>query len=165
MGMNDKTEDASVNHEGSVPLFPRGLIYFHRWKTLRWFLILVIPVIVCAADVYLHRHILWESALVLLFGVAAASALFVELVSGIASSKQSDMHGIFLEGTFSRSRNPILYWIQIGFTASLYLFVIVMGFAVARQKPIPNSASLISIHRPETSTPKKFSEPVHEKVA
>ncbi len=54
--MHGHSEDVPADDECSrVGLFPRGITYFRRWRSLRWFVILVTPVVFSAADCFLHR--------------------------------------------------------------------------------------------------------------
>lgn len=145
--MHNKSVDALENQGSVAPLLPRGLIVFRTWKTLRWYLLLAAPVFVSAGVLYLNRRQLWGSAGILLLGLSLAFALVVELISGMASATSFEMYGLFFDGTFSRSRNPILYWIQVGFTASAYLLVVVLGFVLSRGKPIMDSTQPLQSRR------------------
>jgi hypothetical protein len=69
-----------------ICLFPQGLVFFQSWRTLRWFLLMLVPVLVSAGASWAR---LQDGGLVIvvgLVGVAVASILFVELCSGMASS-------------------------------------------------------------------------------
>ncbi len=102
-----------------ICLFPQGLVFFQSWRTLRWFLLMLVPVLVSAGASWAR---LQDGGLVIvvgLVGVAVASILFVELCSGMASSNW---------GTHFRSKEPGRYWAQVLFIALFYLMVSCMGF-------------------------------------
>ncbi len=54
------------------PLFPAAWVYFKRWRSLRWFLLLMIPVAISAAAAVSRGRILGCAALLIMGGLAAA---------------------------------------------------------------------------------------------
>ena len=82
------------------PLFPDGWVHFKRWRTLRWFCLLLLPLGPSVAAAWGRAGV--KTAVILgLLGVAVAAALFVTLASGVTSSNW---------GTFDRGREPRRYW-------------------------------------------------------
>lgn len=103
----------------SIPVFPPGWAYFRSWRTCRWFLLLLTPVVasVVAAVV---RDRPWPGAGVLgMLGLAVASALFVTLLSGMSSSNW---------GTYCRTREPVRYWLDVAILGAAYLGLALAGY-------------------------------------
>jgi hypothetical protein len=105
----------------SLPIFPRGLVYFRRWRTMRWFVLLLTPVCASAGAGSAHRWTLGETAIFLLIGVAATLVLFVALCSGVESSNW---------GTYHRRSEPIRYWLHVGIIGLAYLGLALVGWFV-----------------------------------
>jgi hypothetical protein len=104
-----------------IPMFPRGIVHFRDWRSLRWFLVLTIPVFLSTGTTYWRGHTLVHAAVFGLFGMMSATWLFIDLSSGMSSSNH---------GTFFRRREPIQYWCVIGAVAAFYLCFIVVGFFI-----------------------------------
>lgn len=100
-------------------LFPWGTSYFRSWQTLRWFLLLVVPIIGSALLLGFHRHEIVGPLFVGFVGTYGAACLFVELCSGMASSNW---------GTHFRQTEPVRYWIQISMVTLAYLALSSLGF-------------------------------------
>lgn len=104
-----------------VALFPWGAPYFTRWRSLRWFLALLLPVAGIAASLWSHRHERGLSLFVGLGGIYVAACLFVALFSGMASSNW---------GTHFRHSEPRQYWLQVAVVGIVYLILCCVGHFV-----------------------------------
>jgi len=94
------------------------LTAFRCWRCVRWFLLLLLPVVASALAACLRGE--WgEGLILLLLGVAVAAILFVFLGSGASTSNW---------GTFSRDRRPIRYWIDIAIWTAAYFMVSCGGY-------------------------------------
>jgi hypothetical protein len=96
----------------SVPIFPRGLVYFRHWRALRWFVLLLSPVCASAAASWTRGRDPGQTAIILLLGAAVAAVLFVTLCSGVESSNW---------GTWRRRSEPICYWLHVGVVGLAYV--------------------------------------------
>jgi len=101
-------------------VLPQGLVYFGSWRTLRWFLLLVLPLLFSAGAAYLLGRGLGTAFGILVMGVGFAAMLFVALCSGIASSNW---------GTFERRREPVPFWLVVGWVGLFYLLLAFIGYA------------------------------------
>lgn len=117
--MSDEWEDVSCADRPQLPLFPYGLAFFKTWKTLRWFLLFLLPVLSSAAAACLRERGLFAAMGVLLLGPVVTAVLFVQLCSRISSSNW---------GTFYRRREPIRYWFAVGWVALFYMGLSVIGY-------------------------------------
>lgn len=102
-----------------LPLFPWGAPYFRAWHSLRWFLLMVTPIIASTSTLWFRKQ---ETGLVLflgLIGAAVTAFLFVALCSGMASSNW---------GTHFRRGEPVRYWLQVVVIAAAYIFVSLIGY-------------------------------------
>jgi len=91
-----------------------------KWRYLRWYLLLLIPVILGTVAFYLRGGSLFKTAGTFVLGLGISFALFVTLCSGIETSNR---------GTYFRSTEPIRYWIGVSIIAVFYvLFGVVFGF-------------------------------------
>jgi hypothetical protein len=102
-----------------IPLFPRGLAYFRTWRTLRWFLVLMLPLLCSAGAACVHGRGLLMAGGILLLGTTFAGALFVDLCSRMSSSNW---------GTFYRGREPARFWITVVWCSLFYLVMAVSGY-------------------------------------
>lgn len=102
-----------------IPIFPRGILFFGVWRTLRWFLLLLQPLLSSAAAAYLRGRGLSAAIGLFLIGTGFAAVLFVELSSGMTSSNW---------GTFYRRRGPVEYWIAVGMSVLFYLMFSILGY-------------------------------------
>lgn len=116
---NDLEDTPCSQRPRCVSLFASALVLFLTWRTLRWFLLLVPPLLCSAAAAHLRGRTWGESLGLLLIGLGFAAAMFVELSSGMSSSNW---------GTFFRRREPVRYWISVGFTALCYLAISLVGY-------------------------------------
>ena len=116
--MRDEWQNVPCADRPRLPLFPAGLAFFKTWKTLRWFLLLLLPVLSSAAAALRQRG-LFAATGVLLLGLVVAAVLFVQLCSGVSSSNW---------GTFYRRREPARYWFAVGWVALFYLGLSVIGY-------------------------------------
>jgi hypothetical protein len=104
-------ENTPLELRSEMALFPRGWVYFRRWRTLRWYLLmLLVPASGLAAACW-RGHIV-GGCIVLVMSAVCGAIAFVFLNSGVSSSNW---------GTFSRSREPIRYWLDVALMAALYL--------------------------------------------
>ena len=104
-----------------LPLFPWGTPYFRRWRTLRWFLVVLAPVLASAFQLWRHQH---GVGVAVFFGVVGgwlAACLFVTLASGMSSSSW---------GTYFRQTEAAEYWMQTGFIGVVYLGAACLGHFV-----------------------------------
>src|SRR6185436_14062302 len=91
-----------------VSLFPWGASYFRAWRSLRWFLGLLLPVAGSAVSLWYHQH-----------GIGVS--LIVALDSGMASSNW---------GTHFRQSEPRQYWLQVTVVGVVYLGLSCVGYFV-----------------------------------
>jgi hypothetical protein len=92
--------------------------YFVRWRTSRWFLLLLIPVAQSAvAAIWRGRDNVGLA--VALFGTAVAAWLFLTLMTGVSSTNA---------GTLVRMHTPERYWAEISLVGALYLGLSVAGW-------------------------------------
>jgi len=106
----DESTNGDAEETGLQPVFPAGVVYFRRWKTLRWFVLLILPVLASIAMVIVRGQYAAAVALLLLHGLMTV-LLFVILSSGAASSTA---------GNFERHKTPIRYWLSVGAVAFWY---------------------------------------------
>ena len=104
-----------------VSLFPWGASYFRAWRSLRWFLALLLPVAGSAVSLWYHRHGIGVSLFVGLVGAYVAACLFVALCFGMASSNW---------GTHFRQSEPRQYWSQVTVEGVVYLGLSCVGYCV-----------------------------------
>jgi hypothetical protein len=103
-----------------IPLFPEGFIYFRRWKSLRWWLLTMAPIVASAASAF-YRRSLMGGSMVLVIGFAFGTAGFLTLCMGRSSSNW---------GTYFRSREPARYSADILIVFAGYLAMAVAGWIV-----------------------------------
>ncbi len=101
-----------------LPTFPRGLVYFRRWRTLRWFLVALIPIAVSLAAAWWRGHA-WQGVGAFILGTAFTVVAFVDICSGMTSSNW---------GTHFRSREPIRFWIGIVIMVPIYVLATMAGW-------------------------------------
>jgi hypothetical protein len=94
-------------------------MYFAAWRRLRWFLLLVLPMLCSTSAVYIRGRGMVAAACSVVLGVAVAAALFVELCSGMSSSNW---------GTFYRRREPVRFWLAIAWWGLCYLVIAFVGY-------------------------------------
>ena len=92
--------------------------YFRQWKTVRWFVLLMIPVAASGAAGFVRDGTFLGGAM-LAMGTAVAYLLFLTLCSGGVSSNT---------GTYFRSTEPIRYWLNVIALAVAYLFPCLAGW-------------------------------------
>ncbi len=102
-----------------IGALPRGASYFRRWRSLRWFLLLLVPPSASAYAFWTHGQTVWEAAGFLLLGVAPASLLFVFLCSGMSSSNT---------GTYFRHREPVRFWAEVAILIAVYIAISCCGY-------------------------------------
>jgi hypothetical protein len=118
---NDWRNTPCGNRPRRLPLFPHGLVYFGVWRTLRWFLLLVMPLLTSAGAAYIRGRGLATAVGILLLGVGVAVGLFVDLCSGMSSSNC---------GTFYRGQEPAEFWLAVVFCGLFYLVLVFVGYTV-----------------------------------
>lgn len=104
-----------------VSLFPWGASCFRAWRSVRWFVGLLLPVAASAVSLWYRQHGLGVSLFVGLVGAYVAACLFVALCSGMASSNW---------GTYFREREPRQYWLQVVIAGVVYLALACIGHLV-----------------------------------
>jgi hypothetical protein len=125
-----KGVDSSDAYEGldQVPMaerprmigaLPRGAVYFRTWQTLRWFLLLTIPLLASGIAWWSRKDSVWGFVGVCAIGGACLICLFVALCSGMSSSNN---------GTVFRHREPIRFWLDILLTTLGYFAMSVVGY-------------------------------------
>lgn len=101
--------------------FPFG-IYFKTWQYLRWYLLLLLPVIFGMVAVWIRREGLFRTVGTFVLGAGVALALFITLCSRIQTSNW---------GTYFRSTEPVRYWLGVAVAAGFYvLFGVVGGYFI-----------------------------------
>ncbi len=110
-----RKRDDPVDTNFSTPLFPRGRVVFKTWRMLRWFLLLLVPVVANALVLWLYRGRPGVAAFLFLFGDVLALDLVLSLFSGRTSNTGR---------TFDRRTSPLDYWITI---ALIILAFLAMG--------------------------------------
>lgn len=120
--MHEDLKDIPVTERPKmVSLFPWGAPYFRAWRSLRWFLALLAPIVASAFQLWRHKHGVGVAILFGFIGAWAAATLLVTLCSGMASSNL---------GTHFRQTEPARYWSQTGFIGAVYLAVACLGHFV-----------------------------------
>jgi len=104
-----------------LPLFPAGAAHFRHWRSLRWFLLLVLPVLASSGAALIRGKGFAPALVVLVVGAAAAVALFVVLASGMISSNV---------GTYFRRTEPVRYWISVAVVVGGYLLLCAAGYFI-----------------------------------
>lgn len=104
-----------------LSLFRHGTIYFRRWHSLRWFLLLMMPIVASAGAVLIRRQGVMPAGVVFATGTAVAVAIFMILATGEASTNT---------GTYFRHTEPRRYWLLVGVLFVSYFFVSVGGYFV-----------------------------------
>ena len=102
-----------------LPLLPGGASYFRVWRSLRWFLVLLVPVAGSAVSLWSRKHGIGLSLIVGVLGIFVAASLFVDLCSGMTSSNW---------GTYFRQTEPKRYWLQVAVVAFFYLAISCAGY-------------------------------------
>lgn len=106
---------------------PRNLqfpfaVYFTSWRTLRWYLLLLLPVVVGAIAVWVRGEGWLGAVGNFVLGAALALALFITLCSGIETSNH---------GTHFRATEPVRYWLGVTVIATVYFVVgVVSGYFI-----------------------------------
>ncbi|MBL8792650.1 MAG: hypothetical protein JNM56_01965 [Planctomycetia bacterium] len=103
----------------SIAVFPQGWAYLRSWRTFRWFLLLLAPVVASVVAIVVRDRPWWGAGLLGLLGLAVASALFVTLQSGMSSSNW---------GTYFRTREPGRYWLDVAILGAAYLGIALAGY-------------------------------------
>lgn len=103
---------------------PRFIAYslapYMKWRYLRWYLLLLVPVMLSTAAFYLRGGSLFKTVGTFVLGAGISFALFTMLCSGIDTSNW---------GTYFRSTEPIRYWIGVCIVAVFYvLFGVIFGY-------------------------------------
>jgi len=102
-----------------LSLFPDGTLYFRRWQSLRWFLLLLAPILASAAAVLYRGEGLPPALVVLVGGSAVAIVLFDVVASGRSSSNW---------GAYYRRTEPGRFWLSVGVFALGYLLLCTAGY-------------------------------------
>jgi hypothetical protein len=103
----------------SIPVFPGGLRFFRDWKTAKWVLLMLLPVLSSAGAAWVRGRAAREAVILLAVGVAASVVVFVMLCSGVSSSNW---------GTYSRRREPVRYWVDVGLFGLAYIGLCLAGY-------------------------------------
>ena len=118
--MHDYLKDIPVTERPKmVPLFPSGASCFRAWRSLRWFLALLLPITGSAVAYWLRKHEIGFILFICIVGALVAACLFVALCSGMASSNW---------GTHFRQTEPIRYWLQIVVMGIAYVGISCAGY-------------------------------------
>jgi len=96
-----------------------GLIYFRKWRTLRWFLLFAEPGLGSAAATWCRGHGLRNALAIGLVGLNVLMVAFVSVCAGMASS-------IF--GTYFRNTEPVRYWTNVIVLSVAYVAICCTGF-------------------------------------
>lgn len=83
-----------------IPVLPGALPSFRSWPSLRWFLLLQLPVVGSATASLMRGRPIGGAAMIILLGLATSTCLFAAICSRISSSNV---------GTYFRSREPIRF--------------------------------------------------------
>lgn len=117
--MQESLKTAPVGERPVIPIFPPGAVYFRRWQTLRWFLVLCLPILSSAVALWLGGRGIGTPLFLGFFGAGVCAWLFVSFCSGMISSSW---------GTHFRSSEPTGYWTQIVVGASAYIGLSLAGY-------------------------------------
>ena len=100
-----------------IPLFPTGARYFQSWRSVRWFILMLIPIWSSAIAAAVRKQSIMMMILICLIGSGFTAILFVSYCSEMISSNL---------GTYFKKTEPIRYWLQI-----IVLVIIYAAFAIA----------------------------------
>ena len=112
--LSDGFENLKPSARPRAPLFPGGLVFFCRWRTLRWFILLAVPAIAGSTMVLVGGHAI-ASLISLVVGLTSSSVMFVVACSGMTSSNW---------GTYFRRREPVRYWISFAIAVAAYCTIV-----------------------------------------
>ncbi|HVT83435.1 MAG TPA: hypothetical protein VHM90_22530 [Phycisphaerae bacterium] len=103
-----------------LPLFPAGWKYFRRWRTCRWYLLMLLAPCagLCAAWM---RGSFGGGIVVLVMGGTFGAVVFVQINSGMSSSNW---------GTYFRGKEPWRYWADVSLWTALYLGISAAGWII-----------------------------------
>ena len=104
----------------SIPLFPDAWRFFCNWTSLRWFLLLLIPIAQSTVGA-IYRHKYGEAIGVAVLGIALAAMLFGIVTTGRVS---------WNTGTYYRSREPITFWLEVLAISVWYFVMSIAGWIV-----------------------------------
>jgi hypothetical protein len=117
--MNETLKDIPIEERPCIPIFPLGAVYLRTWRTLRWFILLCLPIISSAVSLWFRGHGLGVSLFFGFFGVVVSAWIFVSLCSGAISSTW---------GTHLRASEPFAFWAQVTVGAIVYLGMSIAGY-------------------------------------
>jgi hypothetical protein len=116
--MRKQTNESPIGQRTPQPIFPAGFIYFRHWTSLRWYLLLVVPIAISVC-VCIRRHQIGFAVGVLTFGLVVTAILFVAICSGKSSSNW---------GTYFKLRDPLGYWLDIAVLVGAYAGLALAGW-------------------------------------
>ncbi len=113
-------EDIPLPLRPELEVFPRGWEYFRHWRTLRWYLLLLIlPTTGFLAAWWRGRIV--AGSILFVVGIVIGAVAFVFLNSGISSSSG---------GTHTRVREPVRYWADVVLLLALAIAIAIAGFFI-----------------------------------
>jgi hypothetical protein len=114
-------EDTPLELREEMALFPRGWVYFRQWRSLRWYLVmLLVPAAGLAAACW-RGHVV-GGCIVFVLSAICGAVLFVFLQSGISSSHT---------GTYTRRHEPLRFWVDAILLGAAYLAIALVGCFIA----------------------------------
>lgn len=123
--MDETSDDCLSEPAGTsrmLSTFPRGAKYFRKWRTFRWFLLMLVPVLSSALGAFIRRRGMGVGLSVIVMGLVVAAMLYVDLCSGVSSSNW---------GTYSRHHEPVRYWFGVGVWTAFYVLISIAGYFVS----------------------------------
>ena len=102
-----------------LPFVPRGWAFFRRWRSVRWFVALLVPVVASAVVALDRGRAWWEADMLAVLGLAVTLGLFVTLSSGISVSNT---------GTYLRWWEPVRFWWDVAVLVAAYVGIALGGY-------------------------------------
>ena len=99
---------------------PGGWGMFQKWRTSRWFILMLVPVVAGTVSAW-YRVGIFTAIAMFLFGMVVSASLFRVLCSGMESSNW---------GTYFRETEPIRYWTGVAILVVAYILCAFSGFLV-----------------------------------
>lgn len=113
-------EETPVEFRSELSVFPRGWVFFRRWGTLRWYLLMLVLPASGLVGAWLRGQMVGG---VIIFGMGAlvGAVAFVFLNSGTSSSNW---------GTFTRAREPMRFWVDVVILVAIYVAISLVGWII-----------------------------------
>ena len=105
----------------SIPMWTIAAPHLRRWRTARWFVALLVPVMAAVITSIVRGQQPIVSICVALIGAGTAFGIFAELSTGVGSSNW---------GTYFRKREPVWFWLGVVPIVVGYLFICAIGLAL-----------------------------------